>query len=314
MRFGLKSIGVEVPADRLDNAVRCDELGTDLEFLDRKIGTRQVARMASGADTADLAEPACRRALEQAGLPAEALDVFIVCTQNPHGGGIPHTSAILHERLGLATSCACFDVSLGCSGYVYGLSILEGFLDRNGLKRGMLVTADPYSKIIDPADRNAVLLFGDAATATLLVPDLEGCWLAAEKFLFATRGSHGQAISNPGGKLAMNGRAVFEFALGAVPQQVRALATAVCWDLNTVDKIYLHQGSKFMVEQLGNLLHAGPDQVPLALAGVGNTVSSSIPLLLAEELDNPEVRRVILSGFGVGLSWASAALSRASDK
>jgi 3-oxoacyl-[acyl-carrier-protein] synthase-3 len=84
----------------------------------------------------------------------------------------------------------------------------------------------------------------------------------------------------------------------------------VGWNLTEVDKILLHQGSKFMVEQLGKLLRADPEQVPLRLAGVGNTVSSSIPLLLADEIDNPRVKRMILSGFGVGLSWASAALSR----
>jgi 3-oxoacyl-[acyl-carrier-protein] synthase-3 len=314
MRFGLRSIGVELPEDRLDNGARCAELETDLDFLDAKIGTRQVRRMPAGKDTADLAEPACRRALEQAGLGADAVEALVVCTQNPHGRGIPHTSAILQERLGLSATCACFDVSLGCSGYVYGLSILEGFLQRNELKRGMLVTADPYSKIIDPADRNTVLLFGDAATATVLVADAEGCWLGAEKYLFATKGSYGGVICNSAGKLAMNGRAVFEFALREVPKQIRSLAKTVGWELCEVDRILLHQGSKFMVEQLGRLLRAGPDQVPLGLAEVGNTVSSSIPLLLAAELDNLMTKRVILSGFGVGLSWASAALSRNVEK
>lgn len=310
MRFGLRSIGVELPEYRLDNGARCAELETDLDFLDAKVGTREVRRMPAGTDTADLAEPACRRALQQAGLAAQSVEVLVVCTQNPHGEGIPHTSAILHERLGLAPNCACFDVSLGCSGYVYGLSIMEGFLERNGLERGMLVTADPYSKIIDPADRNTALLFGDAATATVLVPDSDGRLLGAEKYLFATRGSDGNAICKLGGKLAMNGRTVFEFALGSVPKQIRTLAQAVGWDLREVDRILLHQGSKFMVEQLGKLLRAGPEQVPLRLAEVGNTVSSSIPLLLAEEIDNSGVQRVIISGFGVGLSWASAALSR----
>jgi 3-oxoacyl-[acyl-carrier-protein] synthase III len=313
MRFGLRSIGVELPEEQLDNGARCAELQTDLDFLDAKIGTRVVRRMPAGTDTADLAEPACRQALQQAELDARSVEVLVVCTQNPHQGGIPHTSAILHERLGLAANCACFDISLGCSGYVYGLSILEGFLERNGFERGVLVTADPYSKIIDPLDRNTAILFGDAATATVLVPDSEGRWLGAEKYLFATRGRDGEAICNRVGKLAMNGRAVFEFALKAVPEQIRAVARAAGWDLSEVDRILLHQGSKFMVEQLGKLLRATTEQVPVRLAGVGNTVSSSIPLLLADEIDNPRVQRVIVSGFGVGLSWASAALSRNSE-
>lgn len=310
MRWGIRSIGVEVPGGRLDNAGRCEELQTDVEFLDTKIGTREVARMAEGEDTCDLAEPACRKVIEECGLGVSDLDVLVVCTQNPHGRGIPHTSAELHARLGLSERCACFDISLGCSGYVYGLSILEGFLTRNGMGRGMLVTADPYSKIIDPLDRNTVLLFGDAATATLLEPDESGEFLAAEAYEFGTRGTGGGAICNAGGMLEMNGRAVFEFALGVVPGQVRAVAKKVGWDLADVDRVLLHQGSKFMVEQLARLLRMPGERVPVGIAGIGNAVSSSIPLMLAGELENPEVRRVILSGFGVGLSWASGAWSR----
>lgn len=310
MRWGIRSIGVEVPGGRLDNAGRCEELQTDVEFLDGKIGTREVARMLPGQDTCDLAEPACRKVIAECGLGESDLDALVVCTQNPHRGGIPHTSAELHARLGLSERCACFDISLGCSGYVYGLSILEGFLSRNGMRRGLLVTADPYSKIIDPLDRNTVLLFGDAATATLLEPDESGTLFACEGYEFGTRGTGGAAICNGSGVLEMNGRAVFEFALAVVPGQVRAAARKAGWDLAEVDRLLLHQGSRFMVEQLARLLRLPGEKVPVGLAGIGNAVSSSIPLLLAGELGNPDVRRVILSGFGVGLSWASGAWSR----
>lgn len=310
MHWGIRSIGVEVPEGRLDNASRCEALQTDLEFLDRKIGTREVVRMAEGADTADLAEPACWRALEKGGVRPADIAALVVCTQNPHGRGIPHTSAVLQARLGLPESCACFDVSLGCSGYVYGLSVLGSFLEINGFGPGLLVTADPYSKIIDPMDRNTVLLFGDAATATLLEPDETGRLFSGSSFAFATRGAGGEAIWNPQGILEMNGRAVFEFALGAVPKQVREVVAKAGLNIEEVDRFLLHQGSQFMVEQLARLLGVPMDKVPLGLAGVGNTVSSSVPLMLEKVLPDEAVRRVVLSGFGVGLSWASCVLRR----
>src|SRR5690606_34876431 len=93
---------------------------------------------------------------------------LVVVTQNGDGEGLPHTSALVQTKLGLSTTVAAFDVSLGCSGYVYGLAILKGLMETAGMTDAILITADPYSKVIDPTDRVTTLLFGDAATATLL--------------------------------------------------------------------------------------------------------------------------------------------------
>jgi len=98
------------------------------------------------------------------------IDALIVVTQNPDVN-LPHTSAIVHGKLSLPAKCACFDVSLGCSGYVYGLSIISSFLRENSLRTGLLFTSDPYSKIIDRNDKNTALLFGDAASVTLIGDD-----------------------------------------------------------------------------------------------------------------------------------------------
>lgn len=253
----------------------------------------------------------CVRAFEGLDRRPDAVDCLVVCTQNPDGSGLPHTSAVVHGKLGLPAQCACFDVSLGCSGYVYGLSIVQSFMQQNRLARGLLFTADPYSKIIDPKDKNTALLFGDAATVTLLdAAEQPGRWRMGP-FRFATRGKDGAALENRAGTLAMNGRAVFNFSATEVPPQVSALLADAGLKAEDVDLFLFHQGSRFIVDQLAKRLDLPAAKVPVNLAEQGNTVSSSLPLLLQEHLGDSRLRRILLSGFGVGLSWASCLLTRA---
>ena len=217
----------------------------------------------------------------------------------------------MHGKIGAPESAACFDISLGCSGFVYGLSIASAFMQANGLKRGLLFTADPYSKIIDPDDKNTVLLFGDAAAVALLEDPVQpGAWQAL-RFAFGTRGSAGMALNNRAGKLEMDGRAVFTFSATAVPAQVKALLEETGLTVADIDLFLLHQGSKYIVDTIAQRLALPRDKVVLGLAGCGNTVSSSIPLLLEKVMHERQLTRVLLSGFGVGLSWASAILERA---
>ena len=119
--------------------------------------------------------------IENCELDLTSIDALIVVAQNGDGCGLPHTAAITQQKLGLSSAVAAFDVSLGCSGYVYGLSILKGLMEQAGLKNGILVTADPYSKVIDREDRVTSMLFGDAATATWLCK--EGKWKFAMPLL-----------------------------------------------------------------------------------------------------------------------------------
>ena len=162
--IGIQDIAVYIPPQRVSNLEVQASLDVDEAFLRDKIGVTERAVKASNEDTSDLAYKALQALLEKTALAPEAIDVLILVTQNPDTN-LPHTSAIVHGRAGLRDGCAAFDISLGCSGYVYGLSVLQSFMATNGMRHGVLVTADPYSKIVDPADRNTVLLFGDAATA-----------------------------------------------------------------------------------------------------------------------------------------------------
>jgi len=305
--IGLHTIASYVPAGRISNFDRREEFGLTDEFIVQKLGVESVSRMGPGEDTAVLCAKAFARLQEGHAVAAEGIDCLIVCTQNPDGHGIPHTAAVVHGQIGAPDHCAAFDISLGCSGYVYALSIAKSFMEANGMRCGLLFTADPYSKILDPADKNTILLFGDAVTVTLLGPG--GAWVPT-RFAFATRGKDGGALHNRGGRLEMNGRAVFNFSATEVPIQIKALLQAASLRPEEVDLFLLHQGSRYIVDTLARRLGLQPGQVPSNLADQGNTVSSSIPLLFERHFDDPKVRRVLMSGFGVGLSWASCLVDR----
>jgi 3-oxoacyl-[acyl-carrier-protein] synthase III len=307
--IGIHSIASYVPPSSISNYDRRDEFELTDEFIIGKLGVERVSRKAPGDETSDLCIRAFAALREKVTIDPAQIDCLIVCTQNPDGHGIPHTSAIVQGAIGASDRCAAFDISLGCSGYVYSLAVAKSFMEAQGLRRGLLFTADPYSKILDPSDKNTVLLFGDAATVTLLDDEADALWVP-KRFLFSTRGQEGKALQNDSGKLQMNGRAVFNFSATVVPAQIRELLDAEGMGADAIDLFLFHQGSRYIIDSLVKRLGLSPEKVPSNLAAQGNTVSSSIPLLFESFMDNPDVRRVLMSGFGVGLSWASCLVER----
>lgn len=307
--YGIGPIGTYLGEEVLDNLSRADALDTNPDFLKSKIGTNTVRRKRADQDTSDLAVEALR-ALEAKGVDLSTLEAMVLVTQNPDGHGLPHTSAIVHEKMGLPLECATFDVSLGCSGFVYGLPILQGFLEMTGKSRGVLVTADPYSKVVDNDDRNTVLLFGDGAAATLVTRDAKpGQWtLVGGRYGSEGKGSDMLTV-NDDRVLFMNGREVFNFAAVRVGREVKALMAELGMEVADMDQLLLHQGSKYIVDSLARRLRADPAKVPVAIGDVGNTVSSTIPLLL-DGVTDEAIRRVLVCGFGVGFSYATAVLER----
>jgi 3-oxoacyl-[acyl-carrier-protein] synthase III len=308
--IGIAQVAGYIPERFESNFEKKIQFEIDDAFIRDKLGIERVSRMAAEDQPSDLCVHAFRALQQKCPVEIGAIDCIVVCTQTPDGNGIPHTSAVVHGKLCAPDNCAAFDIGLGCSGYVYALSIVTAFMQANGLKNGLLFTADPYSRIIDPSDKSTVLLFGDGATATLLQPLGAGAQWVPAKFLFGTRGAQGDAINNRAGRLQINGRAVFNFSATIVPLQIRALLESENLTVADVDRFLLHQGSKFIVDTLAARLGLPPEKVPGNLAGQGNTVSSSIPLLLEDAMSDASLQTLLLSGFGVGLSWASAVLRR----
>ena len=304
--LGIRAIASYIPEGRVSNLALAERFDVDESFLTDKIGVLDRAIKEPGQDTSDLALLALERLIQQQALDADSIQVLVVVTQNPDNN-IPHVSAQVHGRAGLAESCAAFDVSLGCSGYVYGLAILRAFMQAQGLENGVLVTADPYSKIIDPDDRNTVLLFGDAATATLVGAD--PAW-SIETFSLKSRGKDWSAIRTRDGKFEMDGRGVFNFAATTIPRDVTSMLATVGITPDQVDRYVLHQGSRFIVKTIADRLRQPLEKFPIEIEHCGNTVSSTIPLIAEHLIHDRLARSVVLSGFGVGLSWASCLCRR----
>lgn len=304
-QIGLTHISVEIPQNRLDNSKRSEELDFTNEFILNKIGSPKVSRLDAEDNTLELAFKAVNKLFHESGLDVKAVDLLVLVTQNPGNGGIPHLSASLHHKVGLRDDAQCFDISLGCSGWVHGLAIVKSYCESFGFKNAILVTADPYSTIIDPNDRNTVLLFGDGASAT---------WLSDQpvynigQFYCLNDTSSANAIQKKAGEyLQMNGRRVLDFAKKNVPACITKTLELNNQNINQIDVLYAHQGSKYIVDQLREALNILDDKMPYSASEYGNLVSSSIPALIAENYPNSG-EKLLVCGFGVGLSCMSTVL------
>lgn len=306
--IGIRSIASYIPEGRIDNIAQAQSFGRDEDFVHAKLGTTTLSVKADNEETSDLCVRAVQNLLaKNSDLKLDDVQALVVVTQNGDAEALPHTSAIVQHKLGLATHTACFDVSLGCSGYVYGLYVLKGFMQATGLKNAILVTADPYSKIMDRSDRMTTLLFGDAATATWLSED--PVWELGPA-RFGGDGGGAEYLVVKDGHFHMNGRQVFNFASLKIIPHMQEVLDELSMSLDDVDAFCLHQGSGAIVDAIAKRLGDNGTKVIKDMFGAGNTVSSSIPLLLEHYAFNDEWRNALLSGFGVGLSWGSALLVR----
>lgn len=293
---------------------------------------RRVA--AEGETALDLGAAAAAKLLDAGASAPDAVDFLIFCSQA--GDYILPTSAcVLQQRLGLPTSVGALDINLGCSGFVYGLSLAAGLIASGAARTVLLVTADTYSKYIHPKDKSVRTLFGDGAAATLIVADPDGSGHIGP-FVFGTdgRGADRLIVEAGGfrlpagpdtcveqedrsgnvrtrGHLFMDGAAVMSFTLREVPRAYRDLLAKTGTKPEDFDHVVLHQANKFMLDSLQKKLDVPDERLPRRYEDIGNTVSSTIPFVLASLLEQGRLTggaRVMLIGFGVGLSWAAASV------
>jgi len=306
--MNIHTISSFIPESSVDNAARAVQFGIKPEALSSKIGAEKLKVLDPAAETSDMVTKCIQRACEKSGFEPQSLQALVVVTQNGDAGEtIPHVSAVAHGKLGLPDEVLTFDIGLGCSGYVYGLAILSGLMKQLGLSRAVLVTADPYSRIIDSSDRATSLLFGDAAAATILDPS--GGWSIGHSIL-QTDGSKRDHIKTVSRVFEMNGRQVFTFAATSVPEQIRRLIGEVGLTEQDIDQYCIHQGSAAIVSAIASKFPAVSDRFPCEMTDTGNTVSSSVPLLLEKRINDRSIKKMVLSGFGIGLSWGSMLIER----
>jgi 3-oxoacyl-[acyl-carrier-protein] synthase-3 len=313
---GIAQIATYLPEAVVNNDELVARFGFDRAFLDDKVGIRQRHIAAADEAVSDLALKAAEALLSRSALARERIELVVLCTQNPDYK-LPTTANIIQDRLGLPQTVAAFDINQGCSGYVYGLAVTRAMMMAHGFAAALLLTADGYSKVMEPGDRGTVPLFGDGAAATLLTAEGPG---KLGSFTFGSDGSGAEDLIVRGGgsrhpdmpttgpgALYMNGRAILKFMIRRVPADIDKCLAANGLTRAEVDFFVLHQASGHMVRSLIREMGLPEEKVPVEIADCANTVSSTLPIVL-ERLGGPAAlagKTVLLCGFGVGLSWGS---------
>lgn len=299
----------------------------DVEKMINSVGIRERRICDEDVFASDLCYKAAKKLMEDNAIAPESIDMVLFMSQGADYR-IPATACILQHRLGLSKDCAAMDLSLGCSGFVYGLSVAMAYASMEGINRVLLLDGEAFSKIVDPRDKVNVPLYGDAGTATLIEKgDFE-----ESIFILNTDGSGEDAVKIPCGmrnpitpaslniteredgnfrsdlEVYMDGMAVFNFAIKVVPKGVKELLNTTGQEINDIDWIVFHQSNRFMTDFFVKKLKADPRKIPYCIDRFGNTSSASIPLTIVSELQEKLSHRakVILCGFGAGLSWATA--------
>ncbi len=284
------------------------------KILDKTgIFSRHVS--APGETAVDLACAAGKKLLERDSRCAE-IDLLILVTQSPDYV-LPTSACILQERLGLTKNCMAFDVNLGCSGFVNALAIAGSLIESGAAHRGLVLCADTYTKYIGKNDRTCRPLFSDGAAAALL----EGCdadqlgpfefgtdGAGYDRLIVRNSGARGEAASVGCGTLEMQGSDVFLFTMRVVPSSIDALLERARLTLADIDLFVFHQASKLVIENLIRTMALDKDKVYTNFESIGNTVSASIPIALKDAATQGRLKdgdRVMLVGFGVGLSWGA---------
>jgi len=294
----------------------------------KKVGINK--RHIAGKDecVSDLAVKASEKLFAEHSIPKSEIDFILLCTQSPDYF-LPTTACIVQDRLNLSTSCGALDFSMGCSGYVYGLSLAKGLIVSEIAKNVLLITADTITKQIHSKDKGNRILFGDAATATLISTD---GFAEIGNFSLGTDGSGYDklivkrgAFRNPQkvedlasddsgnpvfpNHLYMDGPEIFNFTLENVPKIVNKTLVVNGLTKSKIDLYVFHQANRFTLDFLQNIMEIDNEKFYHCLSEVGNTDSSTIPIaLIAAMKENVLSGNVLIAGFGVGLSWGGCIL------
>jgi len=311
----IKAIEYYLPSGTLTNeqlAAQFPEWGVEKIASKTGISTRHIT--AETELSSDLAFGAVSKLFQSGVCRAEDIDFLLLCTQTPDHL-LPTTACLLQHRLGLPTSCGSLDFNLGCSGYIYGIGLAKGLIETRQARTVLLVTAETYSKLLDPADKTVRTLFGDGAAATLLVASAEPS-NAVGPFVYGTDGVGGpNLICHRGGfrgqessnsALWMNGPEIFNFTIKVVPDCVERVLALAEKKLGDIDLFVFHQANRYMLEHLRKKLGVPEERFFMSMEHSGNTVSSTIPIALKEALTQGRLEPgmlVMLVGFGVGYSW-----------
>jgi 3-oxoacyl-[acyl-carrier-protein] synthase-3 len=272
----------------------------------------------------DLAFVAAEHLIEKKKIQTSLIEVLIFVTQTPDYI-MPSTACVLHHRLGLSKDCIAFDINLGCSGYVVGLQTISALMSSSNIKMGLLLVGDTSNKCIAPEDKSSCMLFGDAGSATLLEKRQDSPSIHTA---MRTDGNGYKAIIVPAGAyrnmdapkertlwgdgnvrsdydLYMNGTDVFNFTISEVPIIINEFMTKVNTSVDDYDSLILHQANEYILKQVMKRTEFPKEKTPISIDRYGNTSVTSIPITVADSYGskNGGKVRLLMCGFGIGLSW-----------
>lgn len=331
MSVSIKAISYYLPKNITDNEALSrlfPEWSADA--IEQKTGIRQRHVCDWDEIASDCAVKAAEKLFEEYQIDRQGIEFVLFCTQSPDYTS-PTTACLIQKRLGLPNNVGALDINLGCSGFVYSLSVAKGLIAGVGVENVLLLTSEVLTKHIHPKDKSSRTLFGDAGAAALLCRSgEEGEGIG--NFVFGTEGRDDDTmiLRNRGFRYPllnvsgldyqdgygntfndtyfhMDGPAVFVFALKQVPPMIADLLSRNCCTMDDIDLFVFHQANAYILEALRRKLKIDADRFFVCLRDVGNTVSSTLPIALYEAERCGKIKkgnRVLLAAFGVGLSWA----------
>lgn len=314
-----------------DLAARFEEWTAD--EITHQTGIVQRHYSAPNEIASDCAVQAAERLFDEHHIDRQSIDFLIFCSQGTDYDS-PTTACLIQHRLGLRTNIGAIDISLGCSGFVYSLSVAKGMIEAVGIKNVLLLTGETLSKSLHPDDKATLALFGDAGAATLIsatpAPADTPC---IGQFVFGTDGGGMDMMIKRNGRLRnpftsvwgidyltefdqiandnffqMNGIGVFSFSMRTAPALVKETLSKHGYTYDDIDLFVFHQANGFMLDVLRRKMRIPTEKFFTYISHCGNTVSSTIPIALAEAIKQgkaPAGSKVLLAAFGVGLSWAA---------
>lgn len=330
MKAYIKAISYALPEKVVSN----QELVTDfpewtVEKIADKVGVNQRHVAGTEETSSDLAVKAAEKLFtEHSEIKKEEVDFVLLCTQSPDYF-LPSSACIIQNRLGLRTDIGAFDFNLGCSGYVYGLAVAKGLISGGIAKNVLLLTGETYNKYLHPRDKGNRTIFGDAASATLVstvgYAEIRDFALGtdgsgAENLIVRTGASRHHERMNDltfdeGGNpkssdyLFMNGGEIFSFTQKNVPIVVKSTLEKNGLSMEDISLVVFHQANKYMLEFLRKKIKIPREKFFINMAEIGNTVSNSIPIALADAREEGRIHGdVLICGFGVGYSWGGCIL------
>lgn len=310
--IGITGVGVHLPATVLGNEEVGRRAGVDDEWIQARTGIRE--RRIAGPDEkiGDIAAAAARSALERAAVDAASIDVLLVATATP-ALAAPATAAVVAAALGAHRAAAC-DLSAASTGFIYGLAHAHALIAAGLADRALVIGAEVLSRVVDWTDESTAILFGDGGGAVVLERVRAGGFLGFE---LGSDGRRAEDLTLPaGGTIRMNGAAVYRFATREVPASVRRLLACCELEIGDVDLYAPHQSNLRIIDHTARALGIPPSRVVLNIDRYGNTSAASIPIALAEALEEGRLHDgavVLMTGVGAGLTWGSALLRWGSE-